>query len=128
MADGEEIEGWLGKAEEDWKAADLLLTSSEELTLPCLFHLQQMLEKLLKALLLKQEKPIERTHDLSWLIHLAALGGDEELLELAESLTIFAVNARYPGDSPTVAVSQARRFFEACRLQREKLLGLLRAG
>ena len=43
MADPEELEEWLKKADEDWRVADILLKSGEELTLPCMFHLQQML-------------------------------------------------------------------------------------
>lgn len=49
MAVSEEIQEWLDKADEDWRVAELLIRSGEELTVPCMFHLQQMLEKLLKA-------------------------------------------------------------------------------
>lgn len=52
MAEPEEIQEWLDKAEEDRRVAEVLLRTGEELTLPTMFHLQQMLEKLLKALIL----------------------------------------------------------------------------
>jgi len=39
MVDPEELNEWLKKAEEDWRVAELLLISGEELTLPCMFHL-----------------------------------------------------------------------------------------
>jgi HEPN domain-containing protein len=52
MADLEEIREWLNKADEDRLVVEVLMRTGEELTLPCMFHLQQMLEKLLKALIL----------------------------------------------------------------------------
>lgn len=44
MAEPEEIQEWLDKAEEDRRVAEVLLRTGEELTLPTMFHLQQMLE------------------------------------------------------------------------------------
>jgi HEPN domain-containing protein len=64
MADPEEIAEWIKKADEDWRVAEILLTANEELTLPCMFHLQQVIEKLLKAIILKRDIPVTRTHDL----------------------------------------------------------------
>jgi HEPN domain-containing protein len=70
MADPEEIQEWLDKADEDRLVVEVLMRTGEELTLPCMFHLQQMLEKLLKVLILVQGVRFERTHDLT---RLAAL-------------------------------------------------------
>lgn len=122
MADPEEIEEWLRKAQEDWRVADLLLTSGEELTLPCMFHLQQVLEKLLKAAILKKGSRIDRTHDLSRLAQVANAQDIDGLLDLCEALTLFAVNGRYPGDLPEVSRSLARHYFEITKDIRHALL------
>ncbi len=126
MADPEEIEEWLKKAMEDWRVAEILLKSGEELTLPCMFHLQQMLEKLLKAVIIVRGSRIERTHDLSRLAHVAGVQGVEGLLDLCDAFTLFAVNGRYPGDLPEVSISVARNYFEAAGELRQKLLNHIR--
>jgi len=122
MADPEEINEWLKKAEEDWRVVELLLTSGEELTLPCMFHLQQALEKLLKAVILEKGCRIDRTHDLSRLAQIACAHDIVGLLDLCEALTLFAVNGRYPGDLPEVSRSQARHYFDIAKGIRETLL------
>lgn len=93
--------------------AGVLLRSGEELTLPTMFHIQQMLEKLLKALILSQGNHFERTHDLSRLAIDAKAQRVEGLLELSETLNLFAVNGRYPGDLPSPNPSAIRYQSEA---------------
>ena len=112
MADPEEIQEWLAKADEDKLVAEVLLKSGEELTLPCMFHLQQMLEKLLKALIISSGEPIERTHDLDRLAQIAGVEEIEGLFDLCDVLNLFAVNGRYPGDLPDVSILEARRYYE----------------
>jgi HEPN domain-containing protein len=116
MAVSEEIQEWLDKADEDWRVAEILLRSGEELTLPCMFHLQQMLEKLLKALIIARGRRIERTHDLDRLAQQSEALEIEGLLNLCDTLTIFAVNGRYPGDLPEVSIREARSY---CTLAEE---------
>jgi HEPN domain-containing protein len=128
MVDPEELNEWLKKAEEDWRVAEILLISGEELTLPCMFHLQQVLEKLLKALILKKGGRIERTQDLDRLAQLAELQEMEGLLDLCDVLALFAVNGRYPGDLPEIAISVARNYFESAKGIRSSLLEQIRAS
>ena len=122
MADPEEVQEWLDKADEDRLVVEVLLRTGEELTLPCMFHLQQMLEKLLKALILVQGSNFERTHDLSRLATLASAEDVEQLLELSETLNLFAVNGRYPGDLPEISVSLARDYRKKACFIRKVLL------
>ena len=122
MADPEEVEEWLSKAEEDRLVVEVLLQTGEELTLPCMFHLQQMLEKLLKALILTKGVRFERTHDLSRLAILASAGDIEQLLELSETLNLFAVNGRYPGDLPEISIRSARAYYKTANSIRKVLL------
>jgi HEPN domain-containing protein len=121
-ADPEEINEWLAKAEEDWRVAEILMKSGEELTLPSMFHLQQMLEKLLKALILKQSNRPPKTHDLLHLANLSKTNDIESLMELGELLNLFAVNGRYPGDLPDIAVSMVNESMNKAQVIREQLL------
>jgi len=127
MADPEEIQEWLDKAKEDRQAAEVLLNASEELTLPCMFHLQQMLEKLLKALILVRAGRIEHIHDLSRLAYLAGADDIERLLELSETLNMFAVTSRYPGDLPLVDIDTAHRYYKEAAAIRELLIVRIQA-
>lgn len=122
MPDPEEVQEWLTKAGEDKLVAKVLLESGEELTLPCLFHLQQMLEKLLKALIIARGASFERTHDLGRLAQLAKAGDIDGLLDLCDVLNLFAVNGRYPGDLPEVSISDAWKHFEIADTIHMKLL------
>lgn len=122
MVDPEELLEWLNKADEDRLVVDVLMRTGEELTLPCMFHLQQMLEKLLKALILVQGNRFERTHDLTRLAALSETQDVEGLSEISETLNLFAVNGRYPGDLPEINIHHARRFRDIAFAIRDELL------
>ena len=122
MADPEEVQEWLDKADEDRLVVEVLLQTGEELTLPCMFHLQQMLEKLLKALILLQEVRFERTHDLTRLAALSKTEDVQGLAEISEILNLFAVNGRYPGDWPEINIHAARQYRDRAFAVREELL------
>lgn len=65
----EEARRWLAKAAEDLTAARLL--AREDVLAPAAFHIQQALEKLLKALLVAAAQDVRKTHDLESLAVLA---------------------------------------------------------
>ena len=58
----------LQKAREDLSAAQVLVATEDQADHVIGFHLQQAIEKALKALLALQEIEIPRTHDLGYLI------------------------------------------------------------
>ena len=60
-----EARRWLAKAEEDLAAARLLLAG--QLSHPAAFHVQQALEKALKALVIAAGRDFRHTHDLETL-------------------------------------------------------------
>lgn len=87
------------------------------------FHAQQAAEKVVKALLTRNGRSFDKTHDLGALLALAE--GDAAGIAAAypdlEELTPFAVSGRYPGGpraTQEIARGQlalARRFFEHVR-------------
>ncbi len=94
---------WIQKAEEDYNSAKWLQQSPSPVHNSICFHVQQCIEKYLKAWLQEANVPAPRTHNL------------EELLELIvptlptwrvwqpdfKIITAYAVESRYPGDSAT---------------------------
>lgn len=104
-----DAQSWLDKAEEDWLSANWLLEDGSPVTTPALFHLQQSVEKWLKAFLVNASVEFEKKHDLGYLLQLTE---DQELKkyeELLDELTPFAVELRYPGDLPVFSREEAHR-------------------
>lgn len=89
---------WVAKAENDLKAADLILSGPGCPTDAVCFHAQQAVEKYLKALLVMRGIPFPKTHHIRTLVKLlppdvkVELSDDEQ-----DQLTEFATGARYPG-------------------------------
>jgi HEPN domain-containing protein len=94
------VKQWRAKADSDWTAVEILLSSDRCPAQIVCFHCQQYVEKLLKALLTAHGVEAPKTHDLRRLIQLAepfaaALAG---LSDRADLLTSHGVQARYPDD------------------------------
>ena len=117
-----EARGWLSRAANDLRGADVDLAARPPLTGDAAFHCQQAVEKALKAFLAWHDVPFRKTHDL------AELGQQcvrvdaslEPVCREAELLTPFAWIFRYPGDlvEPPVeeirgALALARRLWDA---------------
>nr|WP_276538844.1 HEPN domain-containing protein [Murimonas intestini] len=71
--------------------------NEETLEIIC-YHCQQAVEKLLKDLLISNNKTIQKTHDLEMLIALLQEEYDilEEILDICDNLTPYGVKSRYP--------------------------------
>jgi HEPN domain-containing protein len=101
---------WVEKAEADYAVALLVRKSRKKHArdIVC-FHLQQCVEKYLKARLVEADIPFPRTHDLERLLDLAV--PVEPLWEVLRpeivAITDYAVEVRYPGTTTTPA--EARR-------------------
>ena len=91
---------WVDKAEADYAAALLLRKSRKKHSrdLVC-FHLQQCVEKYLKARLVEGNVAFPKTHDLERLLDLALPSEPTwQLLRPAlATITNYAVEVRYPG-------------------------------
>lgn len=97
---------WVDKAEADYAAALLLRRSRKKHSrdIVC-FHLQQCVEKYLKARLVEASLTFPRTHDLEQLL-VFTLPIEPMWLVLRPgiaSLTDYAVEVRYPGRSASAA-------------------------
>ena len=99
-------------------SAEALHSAGQDLN--AIFHVQQAVEKTLKALLLKQtaqEPP--RIHGLRKLAERCALDLDTEQRLLLENLSEYYVESRYPGDwreaPPDVITREAGRLIPAAR-------------
>jgi HEPN domain-containing protein/predicted nucleotidyltransferase len=122
---------WLEWAEMDLRRTELLLAHQD--LYGAAYHLQQAIEKGLKAFLLGQGWQLERTHDLPYLLqramaHLPALSAYQELCRRANQF----IGARYPGvltPAPTAEelnewLTQARQLLgQVAELLRERLGG-----
>jgi len=114
----DEALSWVNFAEEDYAMTSLSLRRKVPLTNGACFHAQQCVEKYLKAMLIHQERPFPRTHDLRLLSNLCTQAGilvaiNEDVLDLLSS---YAIRARYPGDVPTI--EEARDALRITRIVR----------
>ncbi len=122
------VQQWLTKAEEDLGVADHLLAQKTPYFGAIGFHAQQAAEKLLKAVLVLHQIEFPKTHDLAELLDLVA-GADPLLADALRNvitLNIYAVEARYPGDSPEITASEAQTALSLANEVRKHVLERLR--
>lgn len=92
-------EVWLKKAENDLKSAEKLSDINEPILDTAIYHTQQCAEKALKAYLSYKQQPLQKTHDIEYLVELCGKleSRFNELLDDAEMLTPYNAVFRYPG-------------------------------
>ncbi len=113
----EAVRQWRIKAQSDWTAVEILLSSEQCPAETVCFHCQQFVEKLLKALLTRHGVESPKTHDLRRLIQLAEPFAPElsRLCDSSDSLTVHGVETRYPGDWREVEASEMNEMVELSR-------------
>lgn len=112
------IADWLGRAGEDRRIVEQLLRASSDIAWSGVcFHSQQLAEKYLKVLFVPAGKRPARTHDLKRLVDLLrALGYDlPDLSDECSALNDYAVDVRYPEDSPIPTEAQGRAAWAAAQ-------------
>lgn len=119
---------WVKKAESDYQLALALSRRRKQLfhDQQC-FHCQQSAEKYLKARLEEADIPPPKTHDLKLLLTLLVPMEPlwASLLAACASLSDFAVEFRYPGDTATARqAKEALRDAKAIRAEARAALGL----
>lgn len=90
---------WLIKAGNDLKSAKKLSDSNGPILDTAIYHTQQCAEKALKAYLSYRKQPLQKTHDVEFLVEMCSKldPGFNELLDDAGILTPYNAVFRYPG-------------------------------
>ncbi|NIA09565.1 MAG: HEPN domain-containing protein [Nitrospiraceae bacterium] len=105
------VQEWLEKAEQDLNACQVLLREEFSDYSVAAFHAQQAAEKFFKAFLVKCQIEFPKTHDLNVLRRL--IGKDDhrlaQELAMANDLTPYAVEFRYPGATLIIPKAEADR-------------------
>jgi len=118
------FDAWRHKAEEDYRAARVLLDNSGPPATIC-FLCQQTAEKYLKAFLLLHGQPLKRIHHLDILLE-DTIALDPQFRELTESAVFvkrYYIASRYPDDMPEdVAPSKAAEALDAASRIRDMVL------
>ena len=127
MSESLELAAWVRVAEEDYSLARVTLRRKAPLTYGACFHAQQCAEKSLKAALAALKQPFPHVHDLTALSDLCTRSGfiigmnADDL----DSLSSYAVRARYPGQQPTLEEArEAIRIATTVRRLLRRYLGL----
>jgi HEPN domain-containing protein len=123
------VEQWLHKADQDLQAAKALLGNQVKLPYPSSFHSQQAAEKYLKALLTWRQVEFPPTHSIRKLLNLVEQNEPALPEELDESakLTVYGVQARYPGNLPDPDINEAEEALRLAKRVRQAVLSRLQS-
>lgn len=102
------VQQWLDKAHKDLQAATVLFSSNIGDYDNVGFHAQQAAEKFIKALLVRYQIEFPKTHSIAVLRQLVAQMDHTlaEYLAIADALTPYGVEFRYPGDFAPLSYDQ----------------------
>ncbi len=115
------VQQWLDKARKDLAAGEVLLKEEFEDYENVGFHAQQAAEKFVKAFLVCHQIEFPKSHDMALLRQLVARIDPRlaEKLAIADSLTPYGVEFRYPGDLPSVSRTEGEKALRAAEQARE---------
>lgn len=125
------VQEWLKRAEDDELNARSVLKHRDGTPANVCFLSQQMVEKLLKALLLFRAGDYPKTHDLNQMATLLGKYYDPALENLKEEIVLlnsYYVGTRYPADIPIESFvwEMAEEAFEAALKIKEFVLNKLK--
>ncbi len=118
------VSEWKQKAENDLRTAEIVLSSSNPPTDTICFHAQQRAEKYLKSYLTSKDITVEKTHDLTRINNIC-IGIDpdfQELSDIAELLSGYAVDIRYPGDFIECSIEEAEKAIQMAKAFKDFVL------
>lgn len=118
---------WMEKAEEDWITANIMMKRHKVFTGVVCYHFQQCAEKYIKAIIIHKGSAFPKTHDLNALSDISEANGI--LIGMSagdlETLSGYAVTARYPSADPTQEdMKEALQIAKAIRKFSRAFLGL----
>lgn len=119
----EVVAQWVLKAESDLKTAALLLRVRRDCPTEIIcFHVQQCVEKYVKAMLVLNAIEFPRTHQISLLLALVPAQVRPVLTpQEQDRLTEYAVTTRYPGDYDPISREEARQAVQIARRLRNQV-------
>lgn len=123
------IQAWLIRARNDLANAKFTEHHRKDLLDTAVYHCQQAAEKALKGYLASEGQSILKTHDVGRLVRLASSSnpGFMQLQSMADSLTPFATEFRYPADdeAPMPSLQQATEALAAAQRIYDFVLSVL---
>jgi HEPN domain-containing protein len=131
MSEADEIlivaRDWVEKAENDLKNAAYTLGMGNDCpTDTVCFHVQQCVEKYLKAFLILKSIDFPKTHDIKELVILLPVKSRPKLTpEEQRRFTDYATVTRYPGDYEPIPLAEARHAVRIARRVRNEIRKLL---
>lgn len=124
------VRNWIAKAESDLKIGKDEMTTEKPATDGVCFHMQQCVEKYLKAYLIYCGREFRKTHDIAELIELCS-ETDSEFKKLQETgaieLTDYAVEIRYGEEFYFPTLDEAKEAIEICEKLKEFVVSKLKA-
>ncbi|HOJ85457.1 MAG TPA: HEPN domain-containing protein [Elusimicrobiales bacterium] len=118
----DEIKKWILKADNDLKAAEIMLFEKEPVTDVICFHSQQAVEKYLKAYLVIKKIEFRKTHDIAELLKLC-MSRDRDFEVLNDKgiikLSVYATELRYPEYFYIPTVEEAKEAIEKAKFVKE---------
>ncbi len=122
------VKMWVQKAEDDLKAAKVLMRADEPITWIICFHAQQCVEKYLKAVLVYHGREYPRTHNIPALVNLCAdLDPAFGVLKQwgLRTLTKYAASLRYGEDFYLPGPMEAQSAIDKAERLRDYVRGRL---
>ncbi len=118
---------WVARAEGDLKTAlQTLKLKSQCPTETVAFHAQQCVEKYTKAMLIWSRIDFPKTHNIRHLVEMLPESSRPSIsVHDQNSLTPYAVEARYPGDFEPVSLTEARQVVALARQVRGEIRKML---
>jgi HEPN domain-containing protein len=115
---------WLIKGQEDWDAVEILIAQEHPPKTAVCFHCQQCIEKLLKAILVREQIEFPKTHDIGRLIELVrdSVPDTTEFSKHAKKLSVHGVDVRYPDEAIEVSAEDMKQIVDITEKFRQVLL------
>jgi HEPN domain-containing protein len=107
----QKVRQWIEYADEDLRLAEYALRMESGCPYRLIaYHAQQCVEKYIKAFLVYHRQDFPYTHNISALLELCRKHSDwMDSLSQAETLTAYAISARYPGEDEPVSLAEAQK-------------------
>ncbi|MFN0050224.1 MAG: HEPN domain-containing protein [Cytophagales bacterium] len=124
----ETIKQWIFKAEHDFKAINILLINSPELTDIICMHCQQCAEKYIKAKFIALHRPFPFVHDLLKLLNTLNEFNDidYDVFKWADDIEGFGISIRYPSINGEPTFLETKDIIESTKNLRNYFRNLLK--